>query len=139
MRVLAVDYGAARTGLAVSDFTGTIASPLTVIHERRFDVLVEKIAIAAKENQVERIVVGNPIKLDSSVGGNSLKCCELGEKLRESVGVPVVMWDERFTTVSAHKIMNLNNRRGKKRKETIDSVAAAVILDGYLESVKNKS
>ena len=137
MRILSVDYGEARTGLAVSDYTGTIASPLTVIHEKNMDTLVSKISDAVKENDIFEIVVGNPINMNGSIGEKSLKCESLSEKLREITKVPVVMWDERLTTVAAHKVMNDNNKRGKKRRESIDAVAAAVILEGYLWS-KNK-
>lgn len=132
MRILAVDYGEARTGIAVSDYTGTIPSPLTVINERKFNALIEKIAVTATENEVEEIVVGNPVNMNGTKGEKSVKCERLAEKLRQRVDVPVVMWDERLTTVAAHGIMNENNRRGKNRSERIDSVAAALILEGYL-------
>ncbi|MCL1789524.1 MAG: Holliday junction resolvase RuvX [Oscillospiraceae bacterium] len=139
MRVLAVDYGEVRTGLAISDYTGTIASPLTVIHEKNFNVLVMKIVEAVKENDAGEIVVGNPVNMNGTKGEKSVKCEKLAKNLRESTGVSVSMWDERLTTVSAHGIMNENNRRGNKRRETIDAVAAAIILEGYLAFLKNKT
>ncbi|MCL1903405.1 MAG: Holliday junction resolvase RuvX [Oscillospiraceae bacterium] len=137
MRVLAVDYGTRRTGLAISDFTGTIASPLEVIHEKNFNTLVGKIVKVAVSNQAERIVVGNPINMNGTKGEKSEICERFTEKLRIASGLHVELWDERLTTVSATAIMNQNNRRGNKRRETIDSVAAAIILEGYLSFLKN--
>ena len=138
MRILAVDYGEARTGLAISDFTGTISSPLTVIHEKKFESLIEKIAVAVSDNEACRIVVGNPINMNGTNGKKSVKCKLLAKRLNERLGLPVEMWDERLTTVAAHGIMNENNRRGKQRSERIDAVAAALILEGYLGYLKNQ-
>ena len=135
MRILAVDYGESRTGLAISDYTGTIATPLTVIHEKNFNALIKKIAIAAEENDATEIVVGNPINMNGSKGEKSIKCELLAEKLRSCVSLPVEMWDERLTTVAAHDIISENNPRSEsrnKRRQTIDAIAAAVILEGYL-------
>ncbi len=132
MKILAVDYGDSHTGLACCDRTETLASPLGIIHEKNFNVCVEKVAAASVEYEVGMIVVGNPINMNGSYGPRSEKCCQFAELLRNFVEVPVVMWDERSTTVTAHNMMNEVNKRGKKRKEVIDAVAAAIILESYL-------
>ena len=132
MKILAVDYGDSHTGLACCDRTETLASPLGIIHEKNFNVCVEKVAAASVEYEVGLIVVGNPINMNGSYGPRSEKCCQFAELLRNFVEVPVVMWDERSTTVTAHNMMNEVNKRGKKRKEVIDAVAAAIILESYL-------
>lgn len=132
MKILAVDYGDSHTGLACCDRTETLASPLGIIHEKNFNVCVEKVAAASVEYEVGMIVVGNPINMNGSYGPRSEKCCQFAELLRNFVEVPIVMWDERSTTVTAHNMMNEVNKRGKKRKEVIDAVAAAIILESYL-------
>jgi putative Holliday junction resolvase len=140
MRILAVDFGDSRTGLAISDTLGMLASPLSVIHEKDMDACVQKVAQAVKENTAEQVVVGNPLNMNGTAGPRSEKAHLFADKLRALVSVPVVMWDERRTTVAAHNIMNELNRRGKKRKETIDAAAAALILENYLAflSFKNR-
>ncbi|MCL2086261.1 MAG: Holliday junction resolvase RuvX [Oscillospiraceae bacterium] len=138
MRIMAVDYGDARTGLAVSDLTATIASPAKTIREKDFALCVKQVAAAAIEYKVEEIIVGNPINMNGTKGPRSQKCEMFADKLREEIkrseteGTPVIMWDERSTTVSANNIMNELNRRGKKRKECVDALAAAVLLESYL-------
>ena len=132
MRIMAVDYGDAHTGLAACDRTQTIASPLGVIHERNPGVLIQKVAAAAVEYGISEIVVGNPINMNGTRGPRSEKCVLFADMLKETVGIPVSMWDERCTTVAAHNLMNDVNKRGKKRREIIDAVAAAVILESYL-------
>ncbi|MGN0596709.1 MAG: Holliday junction resolvase RuvX [Ruminiclostridium sp.] len=137
MKILAVDYGDSHTGLACCDRTETLASPLGIIHEKNFNICVEKVAAASVEYEVGLIVVGNPINMNGSYGPRSEKCCLFAELLRNFVEVPVVMWDERSTTVTAHNMMNEVNKRGKKRKEVIDAVAAAIILESYLNFRRN--
>ena len=132
MKILAVDYGDSHTGLAVCDRTETLASPIGIIHEKNFDACIEKVAHMASEYEVGEIVVGNPINMNGSRGPRSQKCELFAEKLRELVNVEVKLWDERSTTVTAHNMMNEINKRGKKRKAVIDAVAAAVILESYL-------
>lgn len=137
MKIMAVDYGDSRTGLAVCDKGEILASPLMIIAEKDFDRCIEKTAEQARLNRAERIVVGNPINMNGTLGPRSEKCCLFAEKLRELVDVEVVMWDERSSTVSAIGIMNENNIRGKKRKETLDAAAAAIILESYLAYRRN--
>lgn len=132
MRILAVDYGDQRTGIAVSDPTGRIAGDAFVIREWDAGRLAEKIAGECAARGVEKIVLGNPVNMDGTAGLRSEKARAFGALLREATGLEVVMWDERRTTVEAHGILTANDRHGKRRKETVDAVAAALILEGYL-------
>ena len=133
MRILAVDYGDQRTGIAVSDPTGRIAGDAFVIREWDTERLADKIAGECRTRGVEKIVLGNPVNMDGTVGPRSEKARAFGALLAEKTGLQVVMWDERRTTVEAHGILSANDRRGKKRKETVDAVAATLILEGYLD------
>lgn len=132
MKIMAVDYGDSHTGLACCDRTETLASPLGVIDERNFNVCAQKVAAASVEYEVGLIVVGNPLNMNGSEGPRSEICKSFAELLGNYVEVPVVMWDERSSTVTAHQMMNEVNKRGKKRKAVIDAVAAAVILENYM-------
>ena len=138
MRILAVDCGDARTGLASCDKYESIASPVGTVAERNQDVLVRKISDKAKELGTEHIVVGLPMNMDGSRGERAQKCEEFAKKLSESTGLEVSMWDERVTTVQAIGILNETNVRGKRRKAVIDTVAATLILESYLEYRKKK-
>lgn len=137
MKIMAVDYGDARTGLALCDRTEFLASPIGVIHEYNFDNTVKKVAYAVTEYDAKMVVIGHPLNMNGSAGDRAQKCELFAEKLRELVDVPVILWDERSTTVSAHQILNDTNTRGKKRKEVVDAVAATIILESYLEYRKN--
>lgn len=137
MKIMAVDYGDARTGLAACDRTEFLASPLGVIHEYDFDRTVEQVAYAVEEYQIQMVVVGHPVNMDGSEGERAQKCALFAEKLRERVSVPVTLWDERSTTVTAHQYLNETNTRGKKRKDVVDEVAASIILESYLAWRKN--
>ncbi|MBQ7083421.1 MAG: Holliday junction resolvase RuvX [Oscillospiraceae bacterium] len=137
MKIMAVDYGDARTGLAACDRTEFLASPLGVIHEYNFDRCVQQVAYAVEEYQIGKVVVGHPKNMDGSEGDRAKKCELFAEKLRALVSVPVVLWDERRTTVTAHQYMNETNTRGKKRKDVVDEVAATIILESYLSWRKN--
>ena len=136
MRIMAVDFGDAHTGIAVSDPTGMIAGSAWVIDERNFDAAAEKIAAAALESSAERIVLGCPRNMDGSLGPRAEKSMLLAERLRELTSLEVTLWDERRTTVDAHRILSDVGKRGRKRKKTVDAVAASLILEGYLGSVK---
>ena len=129
---MAVDFGDARTGLAVCDRAEMLASPAGVISERRFDVCIEKTAEAAKERGAELIVVGHPLNMNGTAGERAEKCEAFAEALKAASGLPVTLWDERSTTVTAHQYLNDTNTRGKKRKAVVDAVAATIILEGYL-------
>ncbi len=137
MKIMAVDYGDARTGLAACDRTEFLASPIGVIHEHDFDRTVEQTAYAVEEYQIQMVVVGHPVNMDGSEGERAQKCALFAQRLREKVSVPVVLWDERSTTVTAHQYLNETNTRGKKRKDVVDEVAASIILESYLAWRKN--
>lgn len=132
MRIMSVDLGLARTGLAVGDTGSTLAFPKTVITEYNEQRLIEKVCAAALEENAARIVVGLPRNMDGSEGERAAKCRELATKINECSKIETVMWDERCTTVSAHNALNANNVRREKRKQTVDAVAAVIILEDYL-------
>ena len=137
MKILAVDYGDARTGLAICDAGELLASPVGVIHSHRMDEVVQKATEAAREQRAERIVVGNPINMNGTRGPRSELCQEFAAKLEEAAGLPVVLWDERSTTVTAAGILTENGTFGKKRKNKLDAVSAAVILESFMAWRKN--
>lgn len=132
MRILAVDYGDARTGIAMSDLLCSIVGSTMVIHSRNQDKTLEEIQRLIKEYGVTEIVVGLPKNMDGSEGVRAELCREFADRLRQLSGLPVAMWDERRTTVEAHNILSQHNYHGKKRKNTVDAVAASLILEGYL-------
>lgn len=138
MIILSVDYGDKRTGIAVCDKFEMLASPVCVITEWNIDTLANKIIDVAKERRAEEIVVGLPKNMDGSEGFRADACKGLGEKLKNLTEIPIKFWDERLTTVSAHKILSDNNVRGKKRKAVVDAVAADIILQDYIDSRKFK-
>lgn len=137
MIIFGVDFGDTRTGWAVCDKSEMIASPAGVLTEKNFLHCAEKTAEAAKQAHAELIVVGHPVNMDGSRGPRAQKCAEFAEIVQEKSGIPVKLWDERCTTVSAHQILNVTNTRGKKRKAVVDAVAATIILESYLEYRKN--
>ena len=138
MKIMAVDYGDARTGLAVCDRTEFLASPIGTVEERNMQLLAMKVAHMAEQYEVGEIVVGLPLNMNGSFGPRAEKCRQFADMLNEIAPCTVNMWDERSTTVSAHNILNETNVRGKKRKAVVDTVAATLILEGYLEYRKNK-
>lgn len=138
MVILAVDYGDVRTGIAVCDKSEFLASPVCVITERNIDKVVNSVCDKAKELKAEEIAVGLPKNMDGSEGFRAEACKEFAQKLAEASGLPVVLRDERLTTVSAHRIMNMTDVRGTKRKNTVDAVAAVIILEDYIAYRKNK-
>lgn len=135
MIIMSVDLGKARTGLAVSDPGGTFAFPKEVITEYNTDRLVEKVCAKAQEFSAERIVVGYPKNMDGTLGERAMECAAIAEQIKATSGLDVVLWDERCTTVTAHNYLSMNNVRGKKRKQTVDAVAAVIILEDYLRSL----
>ena len=132
MRILAIDYGDARTGIAVSDPTGSIVGQTTVIHSRNAEKTAAEIARLAQQCGAQRLVMGFPRNMDGSEGPRAALYRDFAALVGEKAGLEVVLWDERRTTVEAHAILSDCNRRGKKRKETVDAVAASLILEGYL-------
>ena len=132
MRIMAIDYGDAHTGIAISDPTGLLAGFTTVIDAYRPEAVAERIAALAAEHGVEELVLGHPINMDGTRGPRSDKARAMKALLEEATGLPVVLWDERRTTIDAHQILLNSGKNAKKRKKTVDAVAAALILEGYL-------
>lgn len=137
MKIMSVDLGKARTGIALSDEGESFAFPKEVITEYNEERLIAKVAAKAKELGAALIVVGHPKNMDGSEGSRAQECAAIAEKIGEQSGIETVLWDERCTTVSAHTVLNFNDTRGKKRKETVDAVAAVMILEDYLRFRKN--
>ena len=138
MKILAVDYGDSRTGLAVSDRSELLATPLTPqITERTMEGVTEKVCAAARAAGAELIVLGLPRNMDGTEGARAQKCRRLGAMLEAGSGLPVRMWDERRTTVTAAGILTENGTFGKKRRAVLDAVSAGVILESYLAWRKN--
>ena len=137
MKILSVDYGDRRTGIALSDIRGILASPLTVIKESYQPKLAKKIVRLAVDNDVKTVVIGLPRNMDGSYGYRCDECKSLGEAISNiNAELNICFEDERLTTVMAHNVLSENNVRGKKRKDTVDAVSAVMILQSYLD--KNK-
>ena len=132
MRIMAIDYGDAHTGIAISDPSGFLTGFTTVIDAYRPDIVAERIALLAKEHGAEKLVLGHPINMDGTRGPRSEKAQALKVLLEEATGLPVVLWDERRTTIDAHQILQSSGKNAKKRKKVVDAVAASLILEGYL-------
>jgi putative pre-16S rRNA nuclease len=133
-RILALDLGSKRIGVAVSDRSGTIASPLTVLARtgaRQQDH--ERIRCLVVEEEAERVIVGLPLSLDGTVGPAARGAADEAEQLSSVVGVPVETFDERLTTVSADRLLQERGVRGDARRKVVDKVAAAVMLQSWLD------
>lgn len=135
-RIMGIDYGDARTGVAVSDLLCTIVGSTCVVPSRNTDKAVADIVRMAKENEVGTIVVGLPRNMNGTEGPRAELCREFAARLERETGLETVLWDERRTTVEAHNILSQHNYHGKKRRDTVDAVAASLILEGYLNSRK---
>ena len=132
MKIMAIDYGDAHTGVAISDATATLAGYSTVIDSRKADVVTAEICRLVQEHGVTEMVLGYPKNMDGTVGPRAEKAAAFGQTLRQLTGLPVTLWDERRTTIDAHNILFNNGQNAKKRKKTVDAVAAALMLEGYL-------
>ncbi len=132
MRVMAIDYGDARTGIAISDALGMLTGTTTVIHSWNPEKTAQEIARLTRENGVERIVMGFPRNMDGSEGPRAELYRAFAAQVARTAGMEPVLWDERRTTIEAHQILSAGNYHGKKRKNTVDAVAASLILEGYL-------
>ena len=137
MRVMAIDYGDARTGVAISDPSGLLTGFTTVIHNRNRETVLAQLAALCKERGADRLVMGFPRNMDGTEGPRAALYREFAASLEEAAGMPVRLWDERRTTVEAHQILSSQNYHGKKRKNTVDAVAASLILEGYLGYLRN--
>ena len=135
-RIMGIDYGDARTGVALSDLMCTLVGSTAVVPSRNREKAIADIVRMAREQEVGTIVVGLPRNMDGSEGPRAELCRQFAALLEEATGLPTVMWDERRTTVEAHNILSQHNYHGQKRKNTVDAVAASLILEGYLKSLK---
>jgi len=132
MKIMGVDYGDARTGIAISDLLCSIVGSTCVVPSRNTEKAIADIVKLCQDNSVGEIVVGLPRNMDGTEGVRAEVCREFADKLAQATSLPVRMWDERRTTVEAHNILSQHNYHGKKRKNTVDAVAASLILEGYL-------
>ena len=132
MRIMAIDYGDAHTGIAISDPTGLLTGFSTTINAYRPEAVAEQVASLCREHGVEELVLGHPINMDGTRGPRSEKAQAMAELLRAATGLPVTLWDERRTTIEAHQILHAGGKRMKQHKSSVDAVAATLILEGYL-------
>ena len=138
MRIMAIDYGDAHTGIAISDPTGFLAGYTAVIDAYRPEVVVQRVCALVREHGVEELVLGYPKNMDGSLGPRAEKAEALAEMLKEASSLPVILWDERRTTIDAHQILMTGGKNAKKRKKVVDAVAASLILEGYLTFKKSR-
>jgi putative Holliday junction resolvase len=136
MRILGLDMGSRRIGVAVSDPMGWTAQGLPTLEPRGEQQLIAEIQRLVAQLEVERVVVGLPRNMDGTIGSQARKVLAFVEKLRAALGLPVDTWDERLTTVAAHKSMSLGGLSRARRKGAVDRVAAQLILQGYLDSLR---
>lgn len=138
MRVMAIDYGDAHTGVAISDPSGLLAGWTATVNARRQEDVLRELLAIIREHEVDELVLGFPKNMNDTQGPRAEKSRELARLLEEAAGMEVCLWDERLTTVDAHRILSANGRRGKQRKGKVDAVAASLILEGYLGCRKNR-
>jgi putative Holliday junction resolvase len=135
--ILGLDIGDARTGVAISDELGIAAHPLCTIQRKSRKALLAELQELIAVHKVERIVIGLPLQLDGETGVQARKVKRFAEKLEQHANLPIIFWDESFTTFEATQILQGTKKRRKKRKQVIDQVAAVLILEGYLEELRN--
>jgi putative Holliday junction resolvase len=136
-RILAVDPGSRRVGLAISDPTGTIASPLATVPAEPADSLPHRLARVARDQEAERVVVGLPRNMDGTRGRAAAAAQRLAGRLRVATGLPVETADERLTTVAAERSLISSGARRATRQQVVDQVAATLLLQGYLDHAKS--
>ncbi len=136
-KILGLDYGEARIGVAVSDIFGIVATPLETISEKDRDRQLEAAAAVAKENGAAKLVFGLPKRMDGTLGHRAEYTVEFARELSEKTGLPYEMWDERFSSTEAHRLLEEGGVSGKKRKTKVDKIAAVLILQGYLDAHRN--
>ena len=136
MRIMAIDYGDQRTGLAVSDLLGMLCGEAWTVTEWNPERLAEQISREAKSREVGTLVLGLPRNMDGSEGPRAEKCRQFKNLLEETCGLPVVLWDERRSSIEAHAILHAAGKKEKKHRKTVDAVAASLILEGYLGSLR---
>ena len=133
-RVIAIDFGDARTGIAVSDLTGTLAGEALTIQEWNTSRLAQRIAFLAREKEADRLVLGLPKNMDGTEGPRAEKVRQFAELLKAECDLPVIFWDERRSTIEAHDILRANGKKEKKHRAAVDAVAASLLLEGFLHS-----
>ena len=136
MKIMAIDYGDAHTGIAISDPTGLLAG-FTTLPSRRQEEVLSGIQRLIAEHGVQLLVLGYPRNMDGTEGPRAEKCAAFGETLRQATGLEVILWDERRTTIDAHNILFNSGKNAKQRKKVVDAVAASLILEGYLTFKKS--
>ena len=132
MRIMAIDYGDARTGIAISDAGGLLAGFTTVIHSRRSEQVIQEIMTLIADHRVDELVMGFPKNMDGTEGPRAELYRTFAAALEERAGMPVHLWDERRTTIEAHQILHATGKKMKNHRKTVDAVAATLILEGYL-------
>lgn len=133
MVVMAIDYGDAHTGVAISDPTGFLTGRVTTIHSRKSEVVLAELAQLVRQHGVEQLVMGFPRNMDGTEGPRAQLYRDFAQQVAQATGLTPVLWDERRTTVDAHRILFESGKNAKKRKGTVDAVAASLILEGYLD------
>ena len=136
MRIMGIDYGDARTGLAVSDEMNILVGEAWTLNEWNPERVADVIAQEAHKRNVRRLVLGLPKNMDGSEGPRAEKCRGFAELLRSKTDIELVMWDERRSSIEAHAILHANGKREKKHRKTVDAVAATLILEGYLGTLR---
>ena len=132
MRIMAIDYGDAHTGVAISDLTGLLAGYTDTIHSRKKEEVLRRLGALIEEYGVTELVLGYPKNMDGTLGPRAEKAEEFAGDLECAFGLPVRLWDERRTTIDAHNILASSGKNARQRKKTVDAVAAALILEGFL-------
>ena len=132
MRIMGIDYGDARTGLAVSDAMNILVGEAWTVNQWNANVLADEIVKQAESRGIERVVLGLPKNMDGTEGARAEKCREFAALLGSKTDIPIIMWDERRSSVEAHAILHANGKKEKKHRKTVDAVAASLILEGYL-------
>lgn len=138
MRIMAIDYGDAHTGVALSDPTGLLAGSTFTINGRRREVVLAQLQELIEKHRPDEIVVGFPRNMDGTEGPRAQLYRDFAAALEEAAGMPVILWDERRTTVAAHRILFNQGKDGRKRKKIVDAVAASLILENYLDFKRMK-
>lgn len=136
MRIMGIDYGDARTGLAVSDEMNILVGEAWTLNEWNPERVADVIVQEAQKRNVGRLVLGLPKNMDGSKGPRAEKCRDFAELLRSKTDIELVMWDERRSSIEAHAILHANGKREKKHRKTVDAVAASLILEGYLGTLR---
>lgn len=133
---MGIDFGDARTGLAVSDEMNILVGDAWTLEQRKPELVAEEIAAQAKKRCVQCLVLGLPKNMDGSEGPRAEKCREFAQLLSTKTEIPIVMWDERRSSIEAHAILHANGKKEKKHRKTVDAVAASLILEGYLGTLR---